>query len=198
LPSFHQLGVYEINQFRTLEGLVIEQLAIHPKDYNDIVNPDIYEIAQACKLKTYFPAAYKQILLQVTGDRPENSDEVPDEWEYQNYREGATEFEGLINQFVEPHFRARIAYLPAEETLDWHIDTNTSYACRIQIMIHGTHKFMINRKGEIAEQIMRAGEVWFCNTGFSHRVEVLGTEPRVGVVLGCHYKAIEKLMPCLA
>lgn len=196
LPSFHRLGIYDPIHFRLLEGLVIEQLAMHPKDYNDIENPDTYEIAQTCKLKTYFPAAYKQILLQVTGNRPEDADEIPDEWEYQQYLGEAVEFQGLINQFVDPHFRARIAYLPAGEELKWHIDTNTSYACRIQIMIHGMHKFMINRKGKIEEQIMQAGEVWFCNTGFSHRIEVLGDEPKVGIVLGCHYKAIENQMPC--
>jgi len=148
-------------------------------------------------LKTYFTAAYRQILLQTTEDRPESADIVPDEWEYQKYQESAVEFEALINLFVEPHFRARLAVIPPTEKLDWHIDTNTSYACRVSIMIHGHQKFMIKRGGEIETQIMHPGEVWFNNTGFSHSVEVIGDEPRESIVVGCHYEAIKNSVPCL-
>jgi hypothetical protein len=200
LPTFQRLGTYDIVDYRSLERLVAEQLATHAADYNDINNPNIYEIAQACELKTYFTSAYRQILLQTTADRPEDADAVPDEWEYRQYQESAVEFEGLINQFVEPHFRARIAVIPPTEKLDWHIDTNTSYACRVSIMVHGAQKFMIKRDGKIETQIMRPGEIWFCNTGFSHSVEVIddwsGSTDRVGIVVGCHYQAIESLVPC--
>lgn len=196
LPTFHRIGTYDVVEYRALEGLVAKQFADHASDYNDINNPNVYEIAQSCELKTYFTPAYRQILLQTTEGRPKSADIVPDEWEYQKYQDDALEFETLINQFVNPHFRARLAVLPPEEKLDWHIDTNTSYACRVSIVIHGTQKFMINRGGKIETQIMNPGEVWFCNTGFSHSVEVLGDKPREGIVVGCHYDAIESLVPC--
>lgn len=193
LPSFRLLGCLNQNQFHSLERLVIEQLAGHSPDYNDINNPATYEIAQACTLKTYFTPAYRQILLQTT-NRPEGG--VPDEWEYTDYIENADGFAEIINQFANPHFRARIAVLPPEEKLDWHIDTNTSYACRVSIMVHGQQEFLINRGGNIEQQIMKAGEIWFSNTGFSHSVAVIGDEPRVSVLVGCHHSAIEHLMPC--
>ena len=196
LPSFHQLGTYNTRNFRKLEVSVIKQLISHPSDHNDITNSEVYRIAQACELKDYFTPSYQQYLLQTVGVRPEGSDEIPDEWEYTDYNDDTVEFRDLLNQFVNPHFRSRIAYLPSGEELGWHIDTNTSYACRVQIMIHGEHKFLIKRKGIIEEQIMRQGEVWFVNTGFSHKVEVLGNEPRVGILLGCHFAAIAGQVPC--
>jgi quercetin dioxygenase-like cupin family protein len=197
LPTFRRIGTYDVDDYRALERLVAEQLATHAPDYNDINNPNVYEIAQSCELKTYFTSNYRQILFQTTADRPEDADIVPEEWEYQNYQESAVEFEELINQFVKPHFRARLAVIPPTEKLDWHIYTNTSYACRVSIMIHGHQKFMIKRGNKIITQIMHPGEVWFCNTGFSHRVEVIGDEPREGIVVGCLYKAIENSVPCL-
>ena len=195
LPTFHRIGVYDVVDYRALEGLVAKQLEDHAPDYNDINNPNVYAIAQSCELKTYFTSAYRQILLQTTA---ENDDIVPDEWEYQEYQESAVEFETLINQFVKPHFRARLAIIPPTEKLDWHIDTNTSYACRVSIMIHGHQKFMINRGGKIETQIMHPGEVWFNNTGFSHSIEVIGDETREGIVVGCHYEAIKNSVPCLS
>ncbi len=198
LPTFHRLGQYDITGFRSLERLVTEQLKSHPDDYNDINNPKTYEIAQACELKTYFSSTYRQLLLQNTGTRLEDADIVPDEWEYTNYIDGADEFGELINQYVKPHFRSRIAVLPPTEKLDWHIDTNTSYACRVGIVIRGSQRFMIKRGSKIESQIMHPGEVWFCNTGFSHRVEVVGDVARVGIVTGCHYDAIANLVPCLS
>jgi hypothetical protein len=100
LPSFRLLGCLNHNLFQSLERLVIEQLAGHSSDYNDINNPATYEIAQACILKTYFTSAYRQILLQTT-NRPEGG--VPDEWEYTDYIENADGFAEIINQFVNTH-----------------------------------------------------------------------------------------------
>jgi quercetin dioxygenase-like cupin family protein len=196
LPSFHQLGTYNTSNFRKLEVSVINQLASHPSDHNDITNSEVYRIAQACELKDYFTSSYQQYLLQTVGIRTEDTNSIPDEWEYTDYNDSTIEFRDLFNQFVDPHFRARIACLPAGQELGWHIDTNTSYACRVQIMIHGEHEFLIKRKGIIEQQIMRQGEVWFINTGFSHKVTVIGDEPRVGIVLGCHFAAIASQVPC--
>jgi hypothetical protein len=64
-------------------------------------------------------------------------------------------------------------------------------------MVHGQQEFLINRGGNIEQQIMKSGEIWFSNTGFSHSVAVIGDEPRVSVLVGCHHSAIEHLMPCL-
>jgi hypothetical protein len=195
LPTFQQLGEYDEASFRSLKDLVMARIASHPDGYSDINNADVYEIAQACELKDYFHPTYRQLLLQTTGDRPDGADNVPDEWEYLNYQE--PRFEPLINQFVNPHFRSRIAIAPPKGTVGWHIDTNTNYACRVSIMIQGIQEFKIERNGKTETQVMKPGEVWFKNTGYNHCVEVLSDEPRIVIITGCFYQAIEDMVPCL-
>ena len=193
LPSFQILDRIDDNwDFSSLKNLVMEQLRFHAPDYNDINNPETYQIAQACQLKSYFTPEYRQILLQTA----ETDNEVPDEWEYNSYRGGAAMIGRSIDDYVKPHFRSRIAVLPPGEVLDWHIDTNTSYACRVTIMIHGQQEFLIKRGKEVERQVMRPREIWFNNTGYNHRVEVVGKEPRVCLLLSCHYPAIKRRVPC--
>jgi len=191
LPLFYKLGTVDPTVVRTIHEEIMFLVNGLPKDYNDIQNSDRYEIAQACKLKTYFPTEYKQYLLQVTGN---SSIDVPDEWEYDTYTKEGLKFRSFITPYVNPHFRARIAILPPGAELDWHIDTNTSYACRVQIMISGNQIFEIKKKSDIEQRIMLPGHVWFCNTGYRHRVRVIGDESRVSILVGCHFDAIKQIM----
>ena len=193
LPAFHLLGQIEDRwTFTSLKNLVVEQLLSHSPDYNDINNPETYQIAHACELKSYFPPEYRQLLLQEISHL---KNEVPEEWEYNSYRTGTEEIGNLISGLVDPHFRSRIAVLPPSEELGWHIDTNTSYACRVNIMLHGQQKFMIKRGKDIEMQIMKPREIWFSNTGYSHSVKVIGDEPRIAVLFSCHHSAIKHLLP---
>lgn len=194
LPSFANLVTLSPTELKDIQEKVFFFLNDTPIDRNDINNENRYTIAQACMLKKYFPKEYKQYLFQHTSD-PVN--ELPDEWEYTHYRSNGLWLKRIVDQYVEPHFRARIAVLPPGKVLDWHIDTNTSYACRLQIIVSGSHRFLIKRRNEVIEQIMNPGEIWFCNTGYNHRVEVIGDEPRIAILLGCHFDAIETKLPDL-
>lgn len=195
LPSFANLVTLSSNELKDIQEKVSLFLNNTPIDRNDINNENRYTIAQACKLKSYFPKEYKQYLFQ---DVIDSEKELPDEWEYVQYQSSGFWLKEFVDKFVSPHFRARIAVLPPGKKLDWHIDTNTSYACRLQIIISGSHRFMVRRKREVIEEIMRPGEIWFCNTGYNHKVEVIGDEPRVAILLGCHYDAIKTRLPDLS
>lgn len=191
LPLFRQIGLLHDTELCLLTCKALEFINSFPEEYNDIDNPDSYLIAQKCMLKTYFPSTYQQYLLQICND---SSKGYPEECDYDTYRVEALSFKEFIDAYVNPHFRSRIAILPSNDVLDWHIDTNTSYACRVQIILKGSHKFMIQKKNEITQQIMNPGEIWFCNTGYNHRVEVIGDEPRIAILLGCHYNSIGHLL----
>jgi hypothetical protein len=187
LPPFHQLGTITSSQLVIIRKTVASLLT----GTNDIHDSEDYRIAKNCQLRQYFPQSYQQILLQI----PEYSSEAMDESDYGIYKHN--ELEGFISSFAPKHFRARIAYLPQGEILDWHIDTNTSYACRVFMILDGEQKFVVKKRGIIYDQTMKAGDVWFGNTGYSHRVEVLGPEPRIAILFSCYYSSIEHLMPCL-
>lgn len=187
LPLFQKLGALDADSLSSLQTLVHGFVGAFPEGYNDIENGERYAIANACTLKSYFPPEYKQYLLQLDGNQ---TSDVPDEWEYDTYTPEAKVFEPFISAYLDPHFRARISVLPPGAELDWHIDSNTSYACRAQMMVSGSHRFQIKKKGRVHEQVMVPGDVWFCNTGYSHRVEVLGEETRVAILIGFHYEAI--------
>lgn len=192
LPPFHQIGVLDPLRLADLKAETSYLLSGYPEGYNDIYNEDIYQIAQECKLKMYFPPEYRQILFQVTG----NDTPARDEWDYKTFTHKALRFSRFIDPFVSKTFRSRLALLPPGHVLDWHIDTNTSYACRVMMIVNGMHRFMVRKKGKTYQTIMRPGEVWFCNTGYSHRVEVVGEDTRVAILLGCHYEAIKDKVPC--
>jgi len=82
-------------------------------------------------------------------------------------------------------YRARLAILPAGACLDWHIDTDTSVSCRIQIPLQGSMTWQIRKKDRLEVSHMKPGSIWFTNTGYEHRVENVGNEDRVVLTIGC-------------
>lgn len=195
LPNFYRLlNVDDKRQFRLVRSSVKSIIDKAGPRKNDINNSERYKLAQDCPLKTYFPSSYRQILLQLEmGLEAENTDATTEEFNYTCYkdqeaRSGIGEF---LEEIVPGHYRARIAILPPGNVLDWHIDSNTSYSCRIQIPIFGSCHWQIRRRKDIESRVLNPGEVWFTNTGFPHRVENLGDEDRVVLIIGCKFDAIK-------
>lgn len=209
LPNYQKLGDVDdlgAGTFVKLRNTVERHLA-HYEGRNDINDEASYEIAQNCPLKTYFPSSYRQLLLQHYRQPidPSLSDEEKEackqpatsEFDYKSYTVQPIydSIGKVLYEFIPSHFRARIAVLPPGEVLDWHIDSNTSYACRIQIPVIGSCHWQIKRRKEVESRILNPGEVWFMNTGFSHRVENNGTEDRVVLLVGCKFDDIKDRFP---
>lgn len=197
LPLIYPLGKLTEAEFSSLTNDVDFLIRTKSKNHNDLDNQELYQLAKGVsKIFNYFPKQYRQYLFQATGERPKNSPEIPEEWEFTEYLPNTECFEKYISKFAQSHFRSRLAVVPVGEVIDWHIDSNTSYACRGMIIVQGIQKFMVKKQKEIHEQIMHPGEAWFCNTGYRHRVETIGSDTRLSLLFSCHYNAIKNTVPC--
>ena len=143
------------------------------RDGNDL-GGDNYNLSQICKIEDVFNAAgqYRQILIQEKA-----VDEVTvDEHTYTKYNEDVTV------PFFDQVYRLRISEMPPGHELNWHIDSDTSVMCRAQICLtENDAVFQFKRKGKIEEFTMKPGEMWFINTGWSHRVVAGDTSRRVAI-----------------
>ena len=189
LPSYRLLGALSFTDSCVILGAVQALLSEVGEAHNDINNAEAYQIAQGCPLKTYFPPTYRQVLLQ----KPMTDGSTEEDYRCIRGHQGLKIYHSLKSFGLTDFYRARLAVLPPGGVLDWHIDTNTSVSCRVQIPIIGNCIWGINRKNKVGQQCLRPFEVWFTNTGYSHRVEnTHPTEDRVCLVIGCHYDAIKK------
>ena len=149
------------------------------RDGNDL-GSDNYNLSQICKIEEAFNAAgqYRQILLQ---EKTVDYDAV-DEHTYTKYNEDVTV------PFFKQIYRLRISGMPAGHELNWHIDSDTSVVCRAQICLtENDSVFEFKRKGVVESFTMKPGEMWFVNTGWSHRV-IAGKTSRRVAIFGFDYK----------
>jgi len=192
LPNYKKFGAIDWVEFDALKYVTEFILNEIGPEHNDINNAEAYQIAQGCPLKTYFPPTYRQVLLQqplTHGAEEEDYRAV-----VRFPKDAGLKIFSILRQFgLRDFYRARLAILPPGAVLDWHIDTNTSVSCRVQIPIIGDCRWEIKRNNEIEQQFLRPSEIWFTNTGYAHRVKnIHHTEDRVCLVIGCHYDAIKK------
>lgn len=164
-------------------------------DRNDL-GTDRYQISQSCPLVPMFGPTYRQILLQKLQEGADVHDE-------HGYTEWVPEASGTILQrYLEREFgqvyRTRISVMPEDHELGWHIDTDTSVLCRIQIAAKPADSlFEFNRKGVIESIKMNPNESWFINVGWNHRV-VSANAVRVVLIAGVDYVDLEDRVPKLA
>ena len=191
LPNYKLFGALSFTDSTLMLGAVQTILAEVGEDYNDI-NNEAYQIAQDCPLKTYFPSTYRQVLIQTP---------ITDGIAEEDYRcipafdgkSRITIYHVLKSFGLNDFYRARLAILPPGGVLDWHIDTNTSVSCRIQIPIIGDCLWEIKRKKEVEARVLVPFQVSFTNTGYAHRVRnPHPTEDRVCLIIGSHYDVIKK------
>jgi hypothetical protein len=151
---------------------------------------DNYQLSQHCDVKNVFTSSetYKQIILQEC-----TSENTIDETNYMYWRNdiSTTAIESyLTTAFVKP-YRARISVMHGGNELNYHIDTDTSVLCRVQIPAQTTGSlFQWKTKTEEVSLTMKLGEAYFVNTGWLHRVINPTDSIRVVLLFGVDYKNI--------
>jgi hypothetical protein len=148
---------------------------------------DNYQISQHCDVKSVFTSSetYKQILLQQC-----TSEDTIDEKNYMYWRKDIDTTvidEYLTKAFVTP-YRARISVMHGGNELNYHIDTDTSVLCRVQIPAQTTGSlFQWKTKTEEVSLDMQLGEAYFVNTGWLHRVINPADSTRIVLIFGIDY-----------
>lgn len=186
LPTFERLSKKVPND--VLEEA--RQIAYADVTRNDL-KTDKYKISVDCPLPTLFSQEYRQILLQEQVPYTDTHDEA-------NYAVWADTCP-VIEKYMESTFgavnRTRVTVLAPGEELDWHIDTDTSVMCRVQIGVDvDGSEFQFNRKGKIEKFIMDPNELWFINVGWSHRVVNYSDTPRIVIIAGVLYENLQPLL----
>ena len=158
LPTFERIS-------KQVPDAVLEearQIAYADASRNDL-RTDKYKISVDCPLPDLFSQEYRQILLQEQVPDTDTHDEA----NYTVWSDTCPQ----IQQYMESIFgyvnRTRVTVLAPGEELDWHIDTDTSVMCRVQIGVDvDGSEFQFNRKGKIESFIMDPKELWFINVIF--------------------------------
>ena len=190
LPNFHCIGsIDEEIQREILE--IVECF----KNIDDNYIDD-HSISKFCDLKTRFPKNHKTLLLQ----KPMKDSDGMNEKDY-------TVFDKLkpnstLKRFFKENYpkcyRARIALLPAQSQVNWHIDMNTSVSCRFHILIKNPNVvFEINRKGYIEKKSFQEKAIYFTNTAWSHRVLNPTNKKRISLLFDIEYDNVKNLLPAI-
>lgn len=156
---------------------------------NDLFDQKAYPIADHCPLKQALPEGFQHLLLTTC---PEGRDERL-EWSYTQWTASAKKLK-FYKWFMQafPHaFRVRLSALAPGTEFGWHIDTNTSVACRCSANLSGEGAaFEVKQRNSIHSIPMQAGQVHFTNTGWPHRVYNFQQSPRLNLVFGIKFDGI--------
>jgi oxalate decarboxylase/phosphoglucose isomerase-like protein (cupin superfamily) len=153
---------------------------------------DNYQISQHCDVKTAFTASetYSQILLQ---QLDEGADNEVDETNYNNWRDdlSTSAIQKYLSDTFKAPYRARISVMHGGNELNYHIDTDTSVLCRVQIPVQTKGSlFQWKTKKEEVSLDMQAGCTYFVNTGWLHRVTNDSDNTRIVLIFGVDYNNI--------
>lgn len=173
-PRRHELPVFA--HLATAGSQIVDELNYildtHPTK-NDI-GGDNYAITRSCDYKTHFEVdtdtQYRQILLQ----RSETPvDGKVDEFLYDtwnpDYKLRYTKM--FMDSIFDQTYRFRLSEMKGASEIGWHIDTDTSVACRAQICLNENDSvFEFKDRSGVHQLRMKPGELWFINSGWSHRV----------------------------
>ena len=107
----------------------------------------------------------------------------------------------IISKFLKQKFkniwRCRITGIPSSDGLPWHIDTNTSVACRVYIPLSSNidekNLFEIKRRQMTYQLKMKIGEGYFVNTAFKHRVLNNTRDKRYSLIFNTTSEDIERV-----
>jgi hypothetical protein len=172
------------------QAVIDEILQIANSYTGNDLGGDNYQLSQHCDVKNVFTSSetYKQIILQEC-----TSENTIDETNYMYWRNdiSTTAIESyLTTAFVKP-YRARISVMHGGNELNYHIDTDTSVLCRVQIPAQTTGSlFQWKTKTEEVSLTMKLGEAYFVNTGWLHRVINPTDSIRIVLLFGVDYKNI--------
>lgn len=186
LPPFKKLCsipdeyIYELREFFFTK-----------RDQNDLDAPERYSISEHCPLKFAIPDNFHHVLLTSCSPGQNGRSE-------QNYKQWTAEAKKLkfykwFNDHFPNAFRVRLSSLAPNEELSWHIDTNTSVACRCSVALDNDKAvFEIKVKGTVYRVPFQLSEVFFTNTGYPHRVFNPTSTPRLNLVFGIKFDDIRR------
>jgi hypothetical protein len=172
---------------------VIEDLLSYFADFcelNHLGDKEKYDISNHCPLLSKIPVGFQHLLLtecahldpkeekNYTYWRPDTKDRIFRKW---------------FSQEFPLAFRVRISILKPNTEFSWHIDTNTSVACRCSVALNTSESyFEVKARSQIYSKELQKGVISFTNTGWPHRVYNNSNTPRINVVFGIPFKGLEK------
>ena len=129
LPAFKLLCTIPQEYIMELVTFFAENKAI-----NDLRQPEKYGVSQHCPLRFATPEGFHHLLLT-------HCIEGEDDRLESNYRQWtdqakALKFSKWFSEKFPNAFRVRLSSLKAHTEFGWHIDTNTSVACRCSASIN--------------------------------------------------------------
>ena len=187
-PRRHEMLTHGTVANNVPQAVIDEILHIANSYTGNDLGGDNYQLSQHCDVKNVFTSSetYKQIILQEC-----TSENTIDETNYMYWRNdiSTTAIESyLTTAFVKP-YRARISVMHGGNELNYHIDTDTSVLCRVQIPAQTTGSlFQWKTKTEEVSLDMQLGEAYFVNTGWLHRVINPTDSIRVVLLFGIDYE----------
>ena len=189
-PRRHEMLTHGTVANNVPQAVIDEILHIATSYTGNDLGGDNYQLSQHCDVKNVFTSSetYKHIILQEC-----TAEDTIDETNYMHWRNdiSTTAIENyLTTAFVKP-YRARISVMHGGNELNYHIDTDTSVLCRVQIPAQTTGSlFQWKTKTEEVSLTMKLGEAYFVNTGWLHRVINPTDSIRVVLLFGVDYKNI--------
>lgn len=174
--------------------LELKELFVDLEKKNDLRESDSYQISEHCPLMSTLPEGFQHILLtSCAPGKDVKSEESYTEWLPQLK---TTSFLPWFNEQFPGAFRVRLSLLKPGTEFSWHIDTNTSVACRCSVALNPSGaKFEIKYKQSIQSVTFAGnGDVFFTNTGWPHRVYNSGEKDRLNLVFGIKYENLKHLM----
>jgi len=184
-PRRHEVVTFE--KLSEVPRDVIDEIHQVLSNYrkNDLVS-DRHPISVNCKIAQEFKKenGYKQILLQ-----GHLGDEGIEESQYTEWFDmGTDNIQKYLTATFGKVFRARISVCPAGEELNWHIDTDTSKMCRIQICVQDKESyFEFKVRGVESSNRMEENNLYFINTGWTHRVRNVSDIDRIVLLAGVYF-----------
>lgn len=190
---------HELPNFKLLchmpEEIVEEfnEIYDHFSEVNFLKDKENYEIKDKCELVGMIPEKFQHILLQNKNPR-QDEDDVMMELKYTKFTEHCTQnAKDWLCETFPGLYRARISVLHPGDLFDWHIDTNTSVACRVSCSLNNDDStFQVKRRGQVETAKFKVGECWFTNTGWPHRVYNNSDKIRINLLFGIDHERIKR------
>ena len=187
LPSFHFVGHLHKDMIQEIMNIVEKKSGA-----NDLYSQN-YNVSKFCDLKEKLPENHVNLLLQ----KPFYGSSGMNEKDYTVYDEILEN--SRLKAFLEKTFpfcyRTRIAIMPAQSKIDWHIDMNTKVSCRFHILLRNPDfVFEIRRKERIDKIPFKESSIFFTNTAFPHRVYNPSHQPRISLLLDIEYKNVKDIL----
>lgn len=188
-PRRHQMKTHGEISNNVPEDVLKEILNIANNYKGNDLGGDNYQISQHCDVKSAFTSSetYSQILLQQLN---QDADSEVDETNYTTWRTDldTNSIQKYLEETFKMPYRARISVMHGGNELNYHIDTDTSVLCRVQVPVQTKGSlFQWKTKTEEISLDMQAGSTYFVNTGWLHRVTNDSTNIRIVLIFGVDY-----------